>query len=109
MTNRRQDIIQLINEGNTCWNIQLDDGFVGNFVEIFDKCAQAVAMRCDQDAFAGPHGRRDHLAPIWKNTINRVLQAFRQRNFLGVELRSEEHTSELQSPMYLVCRLLLEK
>src|SRR5437764_5957273 len=23
--------------------------------------------------------------------------------------RSEEHTSELQSPMYLVCRLLLEK
>src|SRR5437764_12041244 len=23
--------------------------------------------------------------------------------------RSEEHTSELQSPMYIVCRLLLEK
>src|SRR5256885_4662249 len=26
-----------------------------------------------------------------------------------VELRSEEHTSELQSPCNLVCRLLLEK
>src|SRR5437762_5377007 len=26
-----------------------------------------------------------------------------------VRRRSEEHTSELQSPMYLVCRLLLEK
>src|SRR5437879_11033669 len=26
-----------------------------------------------------------------------------------VDVRSEEHTSELQSPMYLVCRLLLEK
>src|SRR5437879_11110182 len=26
-----------------------------------------------------------------------------------VRCRSEEHTSELQSPMYLVCRLLLEK
>src|SRR5437879_10852164 len=25
------------------------------------------------------------------------------------DLRSEEHTSELQSPMYLVCRLLLAK
>src|SRR5437879_10446403 len=24
-------------------------------------------------------------------------------------IRSEEHTSELQSPMYLVCRFLLEK
>src|SRR3712207_7260908 len=27
----------------------------------------------------------------------------------GDELRSEEHTSELQSRQYLVCRLLLEK
>src|ERR1017187_3622174 len=27
----------------------------------------------------------------------------------GASVRSEEHTSELQSPMYLVCRLLLEK
>src|SRR5437764_4408997 len=27
----------------------------------------------------------------------------------GRNPRSEEHTSELQSPMYLVCRLLLEK
>src|SRR5437764_5258603 len=27
----------------------------------------------------------------------------------GYASRSEEHTSELQSPMYLVCRLLLEK
>src|SRR5437762_10923068 len=27
----------------------------------------------------------------------------------GQDVRSEEHTSELQSPMYLVCRLLLEK
>src|SRR5437879_10261929 len=31
------------------------------------------------------------------------------RNFGVVRKRSEEHTSELQSPMYLVCRLLLEK
>src|SRR5437764_10187739 len=28
---------------------------------------------------------------------------------LSARRRSEEHTSELQSPMYLVCRLLLEK
>src|SRR5256885_8844351 len=28
---------------------------------------------------------------------------------LGDEVRSEEHTSELQSPCNLVCRLLLEK
>src|SRR3712207_8939636 len=28
---------------------------------------------------------------------------------LGLQSRSEEHTSELQSRQYLVCRLLLEK
>src|SRR3712207_7354056 len=28
---------------------------------------------------------------------------------LGIDHRSEEHTSELQSRQYLVCRLLLEK
>src|SRR2546425_2516898 len=32
-----------------------------------------------------------------------------QQPFLPAELRSEEHTSELQSLAYLVCRLLLEK
>src|SRR5690348_17858011 len=29
--------------------------------------------------------------------------------FAQASLRSEEHTSELQSPVHLVCRLLLEK
>src|SRR5437764_15276985 len=45
-----------------------------------------------------------------------ALQAFQSlgirndRNGAPVDsARSEEHTSELQSPMYLVCRLLLEK
>src|SRR3712207_8654701 len=32
-----------------------------------------------------------------------------ERSGSGCHLRSEEHTSELQSRQYLVCRLLLEK
>src|SRR5947208_12556345 len=32
-----------------------------------------------------------------------------QREYALGQLRSEEHTSELQSPDHLVCRLLLEK
>src|SRR3989449_2045542 len=32
-----------------------------------------------------------------------------QRDYVFAELRSEEHTSELQSRLHLVCRLLLEK
>src|SRR5947208_8039193 len=38
---------------------------------------------------------------------DRSQQAQRRRQAEGV--RSEEHTSELQSPDHLVCRLLLEK
>src|SRR3712207_7356501 len=38
----------------------------------------------------------------WWNTAAPVWQA-------SVRRRSEEHTSELQSRQYLVCRLLLEK
>src|SRR3712207_8015383 len=33
----------------------------------------------------------------------------RRLRLAGAERRSEEHTSELQSRQYLVCRLLLEK
>src|SRR5438876_12126587 len=32
-----------------------------------------------------------------------------RRDWAGVGDRSEEHTSELQSPVHIVCRLLLEK
>src|SRR5256884_5744281 len=36
-------------------------------------------------------------------------EVVREMNRLGVMVRSEEHTSELQSRLHLVCRLLLEK
>src|SRR3712207_9513297 len=42
--------------------------------------------------------------------IERVLVDAREEDFARpVEDRSEEHTSELQSRQYTVCRLLLEK
>src|SRR5256885_11459481 len=37
------------------------------------------------------------------------LKSLRRITEEGVRFRSEEHTSELQSPCNLVCRLLLEK
>src|SRR2546422_7902280 len=40
--------------------------------------------------------------------VTRRWPRWRQRALLGVA-RSEEHTSELQSRLHLVCRLLLEK
>src|SRR5437762_10206829 len=41
-------------------------------------------------------------------TIQRIALELRATT-VPAQPRSEEHTSELQSPMYLVCRLLLEK
>src|SRR5690348_18093586 len=38
-----------------------------------------------------------------------LLRAALETVFNHVQARSEEHTSELQSPVHLVCRLLLEK
>src|SRR3712207_6908414 len=38
-----------------------------------------------------------------------VIKEVRAITGLGLKERSEEHTSELQSRQYLVCRLLLEK
>src|SRR2546425_7806479 len=53
---------------------------------------------------AAAGGRR--LAQPYKR---RAHQSLRVRILLDAEARSEEHTSELQSLAYLVCRLLLEK
>src|SRR5437763_12409143 len=55
-----------------------------------------------------PSSSRPHsaIAPRCEWKPSRVISAWQGTCSLS---RSEEHTSELQSPMYLVCRLLLEK
>src|SRR3712207_8094743 len=45
----------------------------------------------------------------WDEICHTVEQATRYWNAHKHPFRSEEHTSELQSRQYLVCRLLLEK
>src|SRR2546426_2440221 len=49
------------------------------------------------------------LMPLAKRPLIIAGHEFRSRLILGTGMRSEEHTSELQSPCNLVCRLLLEK
>src|SRR2546429_6424374 len=57
---------------------------------------------------------REECAPIATRTLGRAMGAHARTSELSggwlVEFdRSEEHTSELQSRLHLVCRLLLEK
>src|SRR5437762_6484147 len=52
----------------------------------------------------------DSLCPTCvREARQAILDGKKDVSVLLNEKRSEEHTSELQSPMYLVCRLLLEK
>src|SRR5437879_9164953 len=58
----------------------------------------------------GAFGKSDRTPQV--GTATRRCRLYGQtirRQFFRLRNRSEEHTSELQSPMYLVCRLLLEK
>src|SRR3712207_7440974 len=62
-----------------------------------------IAARQDQRATEVP--ARAHRT----EEIDRLVAVRPRRARARAGLRSEEHTSELQSRQYLVCRLLLEK
>src|SRR5258708_30012988 len=54
----------------------------------------------------------DGASAAWEKAITGMAARARHRQDRGMPAmggRSEEHTSELQSPDHLVCRLLLEK
>src|SRR3712207_7394713 len=74
-------------------------------------------FRSGADAVAGGEGGGLHRL-VGRNGDHAVLQGFQllpavEQRLEGLVAdileRSEEHTSELQSRQYLVCRLLLEK
>src|SRR5688500_19621734 len=55
---------------------------------------------------------KDRLVGKEENYDHEIIRADGERHWISVRAlpyRSEEHTSELQSPCNLVCRLLLEK
>src|SRR5205814_7316818 len=50
-----------------------------------------------------PEPMPEYITMVFRHSLTEALAS------TGSELRSEEHTSELQSLRHLVCRLLLEK
>src|SRR5437879_10879557 len=94
---------------------QAEDGIRDTSVTGVQTCAlpilpRLVAREAEADRAAGRRRRAQSAAhrraecPL----VGQRLEADPVEDLLA-RGRSEEHTSELQSPMYLVCRLLLEK
>src|SRR3712207_7609112 len=70
----------------------------------------AVAYAYGVDGYVGLHGAVYGLLPLLEAAgINAVRQKNDCTPARARDSRSEEHTSELQSRQYIVCRLLLEK
>src|SRR5207244_7300328 len=70
------------------------------------------AAECASHDDAGDYAQRNRKTePL--DQQGRGLAAYRRERHVAqrkqTDIRSEEHTSELQSPDHLVCRLLLEK
>src|SRR3712207_8248901 len=71
--------------------------------EYGDRGFTVVGVPCNQFAGQEP-GSAEEIAAFCSATYGVTFPMTRK-----VDVRSEEHTSELQSRQYLVCRLLLEK
>src|SRR3712207_7443057 len=72
--------------------------------------ARQIIEKYDLDSRA----RAILISPVWNEAdlieVANWVAASKLKNIrMQLQLRSEEHTSELQSRQYLVCRLLLEK
>src|SRR5438876_5391047 len=74
--------------------------------------AMIQGFTADRSALAPGNGREAAIALILMSASMPPLmrqETVRSHLTLWYDARSEEHTSELQSPVHLVCRLLLEK
>src|SRR5690348_17901694 len=72
--------------------------------------SQAIAVRKPRVLYiTGQDGPSDPLLKTLDEAQIEVQQADAFPQDAANTNRSEEHTSELQSPVHLVCRLLLEK
>src|SRR2546429_5892937 len=72
--------------------------------------SRAIKLAGDKLAVPGQDGvRPSHSCDLGEDLAAQAMTDLAERGSLGVRERSEEHTSELQSRLHLVCRLLLEK
>src|SRR5258708_24625548 len=77
------------------------------YTTLFRSIGRCKASTSPTQGVTATHCRFRVTRNCW-NLTNNASRSLSESAFFPVE-RSEEHTSELQSPDHLVCRLLLEK
>src|SRR5688500_4420987 len=77
---------------------------VNTFITVFNEITWDIH---GSKPFTSIQGMKEIVAPMYDQGYSALLEDLFERGML--DSRSEEHTSELQSPCNLVCRLLLEK
>src|SRR5438876_3032977 len=84
---------------------------LSGFVELQERAISDLRKRLSGPLVVCGDAGYDEARTIWNRMIDRrpALIARCAGTDDVVTARSEEHTSELQSPVHLVCRLLLEK
>src|ERR1039457_1457875 len=96
----------MANPGHDIYNMQVDDvrspkrqQELAQLTDVLVKYQPTkIAIEADPDSKKVPAAFQDYLAGKHELSQNEIEQ-------IGFRLRSEEHTSELQSPCNLVCRL----
>src|SRR3712207_8265580 len=74
-----------------------------------EAAGEGEVLRLSQDDVLAPVGVEDDLGALEGRDVVREAADPNRLGSHEAVARSEEHTSELQSRQYLVCRLLLEK
>src|SRR3712207_7580684 len=80
----------------TLFRSNIVDVAAGNFADLGDSLRSGSRRQ-----------QKDRVQIVFREQAGEFLAFFRR--VIDYQHRSEEHTSELQSRQYLVCRLLLEK
>src|SRR3712207_8494374 len=79
------------------------------YTTLFRSTPTAATPRRSPPPRSGGRRTRRPWSPARSDAAIRAHKRRRRRHSAALRGRSEEHTSELQSRQYLVCRLLLEK
>src|SRR5699024_9296746 len=69
-------VVEFIHERYTGWQVQLGNVVIGNTFEMFDQCAQRIAVGNNEYGFTLFQLRDNVVVPVWQQTGDNVFETF---------------------------------